>query len=285
MIEFRADLHCHSTCSDGTLSPAEIVNLAHQNQLSGLSITDHDTIDAYSQALPLAHKLGLSMISGVEFSTFFKKENVHVLAYSFPLNSLIIQNLCYNHIQRRTKRNEIILENLRKHHMPLEIEELSYKNSAGCHTVGRPHIAMALVEKGYVKTIQEAFNEFIGEGKLCYVAGENITLEETLALIHEAKGLAVIAHPHLIQKVSLLKTLLELPFDGIEGYYGRFHATSHARWLKIGKNKNWLITGGSDFHGEIKPQINLGCSWVSQETFSILHQHFQNNQAQNNQTP
>jgi 3',5'-nucleoside bisphosphate phosphatase len=278
MNEFRADLHCHSTCSDGTLSPEQIVRLAHQSQLNGLSITDHDTIHAYPEALPIAQELGIALISGVEFSTFFKNESVHILAYSFALNAPGIHALCLRHIQRRFERNLAILERLRANQMPLEMEDLSFENSAAAHTVGRPHIAMALVKKGYVATVQDAFNRLIGEGKLCYVAGENISLEETLAVIHEAKGLAVIAHPHLVQKVALLRDLLDLPFDGIEGYYGRFHATSHERWLKIGKRKNWLITGGSDFHGAIKPQINLGCSWVSQETFSILYQHFQANQ-------
>ena len=279
MNEFRADLHCHSTCSDGTLSPTQIVMLAHQTQLSGLSITDHDTINAYTEALPVAKEMGLSLISGVEFSTVFKKESIHVLAYSFNLQSSAIQNLCVRHIQRRQQRNQAILDRLRAHQMPLEMEDLSYDNSAAAHTIGRPHIAMALVKKGYIATMQEAFNQFIGEGKSCFVAGENIGLEETLDIIHEAKGFAVIAHPHLISKVVILRDILDLPFDGIEGYYGRFHAASHERWVKIGQRKKWLITGGSDFHGAVKPQISLGCSWVSQETFSILYQHFQSNQS------
>lgn len=279
MSDFRADLHCHSTCSDGTMTPKELIDLAIQNQLNGLSITDHDTIDAYHEAMPVAQNAQFPLISGVEFSTTFKNQSVHILAYSFALNAVPIQQLCARHIQRRLKRNQDILDRLCSNHMPLDMEDLTYDNSHFAHTVGRPHIAMAMIKKGYIQTINEAFQRFIGEGKPCYVAGENIDLEETLAIIHAAKGLAVIAHPHLIQNVSLLRQLLELPFDGIEGYYGRFHASNHQRFLKIAARKNWLITGGSDYHGTIKPLIQLGNSWIGEETFSILYQHFQANQS------
>lgn len=97
-------------------------------------------------------------------------------------------------------------------------------------------------------------------------------------MIHKAKGLAIIAHPHLIEQVGIVKDLLEMPFDGIEGYYARFPAAAHERWVKIGAHKGWIITGGSDFHGTIKPNLSLGNSWVNADTFAILHNHFQRNQ-------
>jgi len=276
--DFRADLHCHSTYSDGTLTPQQIITLAVEKKLNGLSITDHDTIDAYQEALPAAQEQGIALISGAEFSAVHKQQSIHVLAYSFDLQSPPLKDFCLRHIQRRQNRNQAILNRLRAHQMPLELEDLTYEHSAANHTIGRPHIAMALVKKGYVATLQEAFQRWIGEDKPCYVPGEPFSLEETLTVIHEAKGLAVIAHPHLIQNVGIVRELLDFPFDGIEGYYGRFQPAEHQRWLKIGARKGWLITGGSDFHGDIKPQITLGSSWIGQDTFSLLYQHFQANQ-------
>lgn len=279
MNEFRADLHCHTTCSDGTTSPHEIIHMALENGLSGLSITDHDTIDAYDEALPLAKKMGIEMISGVEFSSMQDEVSVHILAYSFPLNSPVIKDFCLKHKLRRTNRNREILKRLAAHGMPLSEEEVlavitDCPPNAQC-TVGRPHIAQAMLKKGYIHSIQEAFNKYLGEDKSCYTPGESFTTQDTIDIIHQAKGLAVIAHPHLINHAKTLKKLLEMNFDGIECYYARFTEESEARWLKIAKHRNWLITGGSDFHGTIKPNIPLGASWVAEEPFRILQLHFQ----------
>lgn len=277
--EFRADLHCHTTCSDGSMTPEEIVRLAHELDLSGLSITDHDTVDAYEVAVPLAKQLGVELISGAEFSSIQDKDSVHILAYAFPLQNRVLQAFCEKHALRRRERNREILSKLAKHNIPISEEEmlasltgtLSFKR-----TLGRPHIALAMYRKGYVSNPQEAFRKYLGEGKLCFCQGESFTAEETINVIHQAKGLAIIAHPHLLNSEGTLKKLLKLPFDGIECYYAHMHANQNERWLQIAKDKNWIVTGGSDFHGELKPQISLGSSWVDQERFSVLQNHFIN---------
>ncbi len=276
MNDFRADLHCHSTCSDGTLTPTEIVQRAVELNLQGLSITDHDTIGAYPEAVIAARAHHLPLISGVEFSATHEQTNVHILAYGFSLDSQIIQDFCDTHCSRRTARNQAILDLLKTHGMPIEEDEL--KKSTSHAIIGRPHIALAMMKKGYVTSIQEAFRSYIGEGMPCYHPGKKVSVEETLDTIHQAKGLAIIAHPHLIQDVKTVKNLLEMNFDGLEGYYARFNLSQNERWLKIAKHRNWLITGGSDFHGSIKPNLPLGASWVNQEIFSILQEHFKNNQ-------
>jgi 3',5'-nucleoside bisphosphate phosphatase len=290
MDEFRADLHCHTTCSDGTVSPQEIVRLAVKVGLQGLAITDHDTIDAYSEAMPEAENLRLSLISGVEFSAIHRLISVHILAYSFSLNSSIIQALCQKHYQRRLERNQLILERLAVYGMPLTNEDIAaayhwlfQHDDKKYHKrpVGRPHIAVAMFNKGYVQSIQQAFHDYIGEGKPCYVVGNPTTVEETLALIHQARGLSIIAHPHLIENGAVLQDLLEMPFDGIEGYYARFSSHHHERWIQIGLRKGWIITGGSDFHGDLKPHLALGSSWVNEETFHLLLNRFQQNQLSN----
>lgn len=280
MDAFRADLHCHTTCSDGTATPQEIIQLACNLGLQGLSITDHDTIAAYQEAVPAAQIRKLPLISGLELSAVHRETSVHILAYSFSLASEYLIQFCRQHQERRELRNQAILNLLAAHGMPLELEDLPKEEFVLQlkHSIGRPHIALAMMKKGYVHSIQQAFHNFIGEGKPCYVPSAAFSVEETIEMIHRANGLAVIAHPHLIENAAILKDLLEMNFDGIEGYYARFPLSAHERWLKIGAKKGWIITGGSDFHGTIKPNISLGCSWVNEETFTILEKHYQRNQ-------
>jgi predicted metal-dependent phosphoesterase TrpH len=275
--DFRADLHCHTTCSDGTATPTEIVELAIKAGLQGLSITDHDTIEAYKEIFPLAQEKSLEIIPGVEFSASLNQKNVHILAYAFSLKSPIISDFCKRHHERRLKRNQLILDQLTSQGMPLTLEEVYPEALNSQKSLGRPHIALAMVKKGYTPTIERAFQEYIGEGKSCYVSGQSFSVEETIEIIHQANGLAVIAHPHLIENIQTVKTLLDLNFDGIEGYYGRFPRGKEERWIKIGNHRKWIVTGGSDFHGTIKPNLPLGCSWVNQETFLILQNHYKNN--------
>lgn len=275
MNPFRADLHCHSTCSDGTLTPNELISLAKIIGLNALSITDHDTIEAYSAAIPLCHELGIELLTGVEFSATHDDISVHILGYGFDLDNSDIAALCKKHAERRYHRNQAILNLLAKHGMPITEGELAAASGHDVeniqhHTIGRPHIAMAMVKKGYVENVQAAFKKYLIEGKLCYAQGMTFSVEETIDVIHRAKGLAVIAHPHLLKSSKLLKRLLEMEFDGIECYYGNFPLKDHKRWLKIAANKGWLITGGSDFHGEIKPHSPLGCSWIDETLFRNL---------------
>lgn len=276
MIDFRADLHCHSTCSDGTATPEELIKLALASGLQALAITDHDTVEAYKTALPAARSAGLPLISGVEFSTMHKKNSIHILGYAFKLDHPAIEALCTLHLKRRQDRNNEIFGKLEKLGLPLDRELVG-----GSTSIGRPHIAKAMMDKGYVKSYQEAFKLYLGEDKPAFSAGEPISVPETIAAIHEAGGVAVIAHPHLITNNQIFQELLEMPFDGIECYYANFMRDSCKRWLKIADRKKWLVTGGSDFHGTVKPNISLGSSWVGPDTFKALHTLFtQNNPCQ-----
>lgn len=280
MNDFRADLHCHTTCSDGSLSPKEIILLAKNNGLQGLSITDHDSINAYEQAIPEANKEGIQLISGVEFSALHNDVNVHILGYSFALNNPSIQEFCLKHAQRRQERNQGILDKLAALNMPVSEAEMLASTSLfpqSKRTIGRPHIALAMIKKGYVESIQEAFKKFLAEDRPCYVRGKSFSAQETINIIHQAKGFAVIAHPHLIKEHSIIQQLLQCNFDGIECYYGKFLGDQHTRWVKLANKKGWLITGGSDFHGDIKPNLDLGCSWIGKEAFNILENRFKEN--------
>lgn len=262
MSLFQADLHCHTTCSDGSLFPVELIQHAKEIGLSGLSITDHDTIEAYQAAIPEAKKLGLLLGTGVEFSCHLGKESVHILGYNYSLESHAIQNYCKRHQERRHERNRAMLDKLARLGKPLQPEDLIAHG-----TIGRPHMAEAMVKKGYVSSVKEAFALYLAEGRPAYVPGPLFTVQEGIDVIHQAGGKAFISHPHLIANGRVERELVQMPFDGIECYYSRFTLDRNKKWLKIAKERNFLISGGSDFHGSAKPDIKLGCSWVDEETF------------------
>lgn len=266
-MTFRADLHCHSTCSDGTLSVEELLQLALASGIQGLSITDHDTLGAYPEALILGKKLGIQVIPGIEFSAHSNGKSVHILGYSFDHTSPALHRLCERHRQRREERNRLILEKLK-----INPEELA--SSTSLHTIGRPHIAKLLVDKGIVSDIAEAFHRYIGDGKPCFVQGATFSIEETLDAIHQAKGLAVLAHPHLQNSPSFVKKILNHPFDGLECEYAQMPSNKNAPWLALAKEKKLLMTGGSDFHGSVKPTLKLGATCINQDKFAPLLAHY-----------
>ena len=269
-MEFQADLHCHSNISDGELTPSELLYLAKKNGLSGLSITDHDTINGYTKDLfDLAKELEIELLSGIEISSSLNNETVHILGYGFDYNSKVLKSFLDEVQEKRYNRNILILEKLAGVSIKIEEKELYGKQDRNV-TIGRPHIAKLMVEKGYVKDFKTAFNEFLKDGGLCYVAGEKFSPNEVIDILHEASAKAVLAHPQQISKLDVLNAVLEMPFDGIEVYYGKMMWHKEKRWLRIAKRKGLLITGGSDFHGDIKPFLNLGCSWVSKEHFDLL---------------
>lgn len=268
---FKADLHCHTTFSDGTLTPQELMQLAKNVGLSALSITDHDTLGAYAQAPQEAKKLGLILGTGVELSCQFKDASIHILGYDYSLESEELRTFCEKHHRRRELRNQKILEKLSRLGMQITQDELVSTFGIDS-TIGRPHIAKLMTEKGYVISPKEAFNLYIGDDKCCFDSGVAFSVEETIQVIHQADGKAFLAHPHLLSNFKSLKTLLDQAFDGIECHYARCSPEQEKRWLKIAKHRGWLMSGGSDFHGDSKAYVRLGCSWVSEEVF---HQIFQ----------
>jgi predicted metal-dependent phosphoesterase TrpH len=266
---FRADLHTHSSCSDGSMTPEELIDLAVAIGLQGLSITDHDTIDAYKTAVPYAISKGLLLGTGVELSCEYKKKSVHILAYNFSLEDEGLIQYCLRQQQKRMKRNQEILERLKRVSILLTEEELLSKCSQAS-SIGRPHIAALMMQKGYVRSIQEAFQLYLGDGAPCFARGEIFTVKEALSVIAKAGGKSFLAHPHLYSDAGFVKEIVSLGFDGLECFYGRFSHIHERTWLKIVKEKKILLSGGSDFHGSIKPNVSLGCSYVDFETFSSI---------------
>ena len=271
-MDFKADLHCHSTMSDGTKTPEELLALAKEIGLSGLSITDHDTVEAYTKTLfDQAKEIDLFLGTGIELSCLHnKKESVHILGYAFDYTSDVLRSFCKKHQERRFTRNKEMISKLEKMGMPIGDDWLLDANGNPKWGIGRPHIAEKLIDKGYVKDIKDAFGRYIGDGKSAYVPSGSFSVEESIDVIHEAKGKAFIAHPHLIQKNRTLNALLEMDFDGIECHYGNFAADVAQKWITICEEKNWLISGGSDYHGDIKPETRLGKRFVTWDLYQKI---------------
>lgn len=264
----RYDLHCHSTASDGELSPVELLKKAKNKGLTGISITDHDTVGAYTdETFAEASRLGLELIPGVEFSSYLGKEGIHVLGYFLDLSSPMLQAFCKKHQSRRWERNRKILKLLMQNNMPIDESELEEFTDS---VVGRPHIAKLMSRHGYVKDEREAFRKYLSEGKPCFSWGTPISLDETLRLIHAAKGLAFLAHPILIKRKRIFEQALSYPFDGIECYYGNFERDKVEPFIKRAEENRLLKSGGSDYHGPSFTKADLGRSFITKELLELI---------------
>lgn len=261
----RFDLHTHSNCSDGLDEPFALLDLAKAAGLSGLSITDHDTIQAYTpQLFERAGELGLELLMGTEVSSEMERTTVHILAYAFNPS---LKDFLDEVVRRRVIRNRKIIEHLRKKGIEIPENELS---AFPAQIVGRPHIARILIRKGIVSTMQEAFDRFLKDEAIRYSSGGKFSPSEVIEAIHQASGKAVLAHPHFLKPQKVLRELLALPFDGLECYYGRCFPEQERPWVEMAQRRHLIATGGSDYHGAIRPDQGIGCSWVNEETFLKL---------------
>jgi len=267
------DLHCHSTCSDGTLTPKELIDLAKKRELKGLAITDHDTVAAYSdETFDYAKEQGIDLITGIECSTFYQKregiESVHILGLGVDPNHKKIQEFCKHHKERRHSRLVKIVENLKKAGYDIEGKYI-FENKEG--TIGRPHIAQELIEKGYASDMPDAFKKFLGQKAPFFVDTELPSIEETISTIKISGGKAILAHPILIKGKKTFKKIISIyNFDGLECFYGNFTRDKVNHYIEICQERNWLMTGGSDFHGENRTFVNLGSSYTKPENVEKL---------------
>lgn len=266
------DLHVHSTCSDGTFSPKQLIDEAKLKNLKGISITDHDTVSAYTKELyDYAKEQEIGLLTGVEFSTIDDMMPVHILGYRFDISHQSITDLCKAHESRREERNKAIIDKLQKEGVDINYEELLKQ---GHKTIGRPHIANLLIEKGVVRNIKEAFDHWIGDGQKCYARGRIFSPKEAVETIHAAGGLAFLAHPILLKKRSVIKALLNrYKFDGMECYYGTFSEDQKNKMVQISEHFNILASGGSDFHGTTKAYVKLGASYTNDFDMERIMNH------------
>ena len=260
------DLHVHSTCSDGTLSPTELVDYAIEKGLSAFALTDHDcvegldTILSYAKSLPNAPEI----IPGIELSTDENGQEVHMVGLFIDHHNPEFNQYLQEFIESRTTRNKKMCHLLQEHGMNITYEELEAEFPGAVLT--RAHYAKLLMKHGYVKSIREAFDRFLGDHCPCYVSREKITPVMAIDLIKKAGGLAILAHPILYHMSdarldALVQKLKEAGLTGIEAIYSTYSPAEERQIRKLAAKYDLLLSGGSDFHGENKPGLDLGTGY------------------------
>lgn len=254
------DLHIHSTFSDGSMTPQELVLLARQKKLSAIAITDHDTTDGVDEALAAGREMGVTVISGIELSVKLGGINLHLLGYLFDHRQVAFLQAVQKLQEGRLTRNRRILEALHRQGIDIQLAELLAVSGHG--QSGRPHIAQLLIGKGVVKTMDEAFASYLGQGGSAYMPRFIYSVSEAISLIHGAGGVAVLAHPQQLEKTAgnFAQTIADLHrqgLDGMEVYYPTHSRQFRKTLQRLAEKYDLLKTGGSDYHGAIRPGTTL----------------------------
>jgi len=241
------DLHIHSTCSDGSQTPEEIVAEAIEKSLTAIAIADHDTVQGVMPAVEAARGSDLRLIPAVEISTEFHSTEVHILGYWIELdNAQLHEKFRYVREARRLRADEIVSK-LRQNGVEIAIEDVLAQSDGV--TLGRPHVAQALLAKGYVRDVQEAFDRFLGRDRPAFVPRYKLSPFEAVEAIRNARGCPVLAHPGLGVSDHVIDGLIEAGIGGIEAYHTHHSPSNTRRALRIAQENGLLVTGGTDSHG------------------------------------
>jgi predicted metal-dependent phosphoesterase TrpH len=266
----RADLHAHTTASDGTFTPRELVELAKKNGLRAVAVTDHDTTDGLFEAIAAGEELGVEVVPGIELSTTYEGKEVHVLGYFYDPNHEELLSLTRRMREDRLNRLDKMIANLQGAGLEITKDEVLQEAQGA---VGRPHIGRVLMRKGYVKDIPEAFDKYLGAGKVGYVPRLKVSPEEAVRLIVRAGGSPVVAHPGLVDKDYLFDALVPLGLVGLEAYHPDHPEEKRRHYEKLAEHHGLLATGGSDFHGGgAEHRGELGSVHVPYEVVQALKQ-------------
>ncbi len=266
------DMHVHSTASDGTVSPEDIVNQAIELKLLGIALTDHDTV----AGLPLAqdyiekNQLNLDFIPGIEMNTEMDDKEIHILGYFIDSNNARLNARMQEIREQRRERAHKMLDRLAALGMKISYEQVL--NLAGSDLIARPHIARALIEANYVHSIKEAFDKYIGHEKPAYVSRYKFSPDEAISMIKEAGGIAVLAHPGLMRDQKLLKIIIAMGIEGLEVYYPEHSGEQIRNYLRLAEEKQLLISGGSDYHGanSDESRSQLGSAGIDRKFMSKI---------------
>jgi len=257
------DLHSHTNASDGTDAPERLVTLALQRQLEALAITDHDTFAGFDEALPIAQAHGLDLVCGVELSCKFEAKSPHLLGY-FPLGSADAAFRAWVNeiLESRRERNRALIGGLQKQGVRIELSEVE---AVGRSITGRPHFARVLIDKGYATDRQDAFDRYIGESGSAFVERHGPTFEEAIEKIHASSGVSSLAHPVRLglasnpeKEAALFDRLRAAGLDALEVWHTDHVPALVRRYANYAERHGMLMTGGSDYHGDNKPNARLG---------------------------
>jgi predicted metal-dependent phosphoesterase TrpH len=257
----RIDLHLHTTHSDGSFRPSEVLALAKAASVTALAITDHDITSGLPEAIASGEALDIEVVPGVEISSSDGRSELHILGYYIDWQDSLFNDRLASLRASRHRRNPLIVERLRAEGLEVTYEEV--QALAGTDAVGRPHIAQLLMKKRYVSSAKEAFDRYLAEGRPAYVARELPAPAEAITWIREAKGLAVLAHPTWVKATgselaTCIAGLKDQGLAGIEVHYSTHTKSQTTAYLNLSRQFNLLVTGGSDFHGLTKPDIGVG---------------------------
>lgn len=253
------DLHTHTTHSDGSDAPRDLVAKAASAGARAIAITDHDTVTALREGRTAAQQLGIEFVDGIEISAEYSPGTMHLLGYCIDPSTIEPELLELK--RARDNRNPQIATRLQELGLDIEYDEVAAV--AGGDMVGRPHFARLMVEKGYAQSIQDAFNRFLAQGAPAYVEKRRLSPAQGIDLIHRAGGVAVLAHPYQLKLPSfddvdrLTADLARLGLDGIEAVYSRHSKRERDAYSSIAREHGLLISGGSDYHGTYKPDLSV----------------------------
>jgi len=254
------DLHTHSTASDGSLSPSELVALAAKKGLAAVALTDHDTLAGLPEAREAGEAHGIEVIAGVELSVADGDRGVHILGLFLPDRPGPLASALAYLRERRHNRNRLILDKLRTLGVPVAYEAVT---SLAKGAVGRPHIAQALVAMGAVTSFKEAFTRYLGTHGRAYVPKDKLPLAQAVSLLHEEGALTVLAHPYILgfagpALAEAVGRYRDAGMDAIEALYTEHSQAQTLEYLALARRFGLAISGGSDFHGAAKPEVELG---------------------------
>lgn len=256
------DLHVHSSASDGSLTPEEVVELAKHAGLTSFALTDHDTVEGVERALDHAKKIkDIEVIPGTELSCYYNNREIHIVGLFINHKDETFLNELQKLEQAREARNEKMVQNFVDAGIPITLEELKHGNPNSVIT--RAHFARVLIEKGICKDKNEVFDKYLGIGCPFYLPKPKVTPEHVISLINQAGGIAILAHPYSykLSKTEIehmLDDLIPAGLSGMECYYSTYDDGQMQELRNIAHAKNLLISGGSDFHGTVKPDISIG---------------------------
>jgi 3',5'-nucleoside bisphosphate phosphatase len=256
------DLHVHSTASDGSLSPWDLVAEAKAQGLRAIALTDHDTTEGLDEALAAGAALGLEVIPGIEISAEYKPGSMHILGLFIDHRHPQLDGQLTILKQARAERNPQIIAKLQKMGLAITMAEVQQVSGGG--QVGRPHIAQVLMNKGYVASFPEAFDRYIGNHGPAYVNKFRFTPQKAIAMIIAAGGIAALAHPFSLEYTStqhlkmILQQLREWGLTALEVFYPEHPPAKQAIYQSLAQELGLLLTGGSDYHGVIKPEVKIG---------------------------
>ena len=256
------DLHVHTNASDGSFSPTDLIKKAKEEGVLTVGIADHDTVGGVKEALLAGKEIGVNVVSGVEISIDFSPGTMHLCGYFIDIENKNLNEGLRFIQEGRTNRNPQIIKKLNELGMDITLEEV--KKEAGGEVIGRPHISACLVKKGYVKDTKEAFKRFLAKGKSCYIERVRLGKQEAINMIKEAGGVAVLAHPKQLKLNSkeeykqLFAEFRKIGVLGIEAYSSHHSSEENNMFKSLAEDLDMFVTGGSDYHGETKPDVKLG---------------------------